>query len=270
MARLRQILLNLLSNAIKFTDQGTVHLRASVEAREGGQVRVRFEIEDSGVGIPAETLPTLFTSFTQADTSTARQYGGTGLGLAISRQLVELMDGTISASSIPGQGSLFRFTVRLGSATSAARPAQSATSAKDADFRNRQVLVVEDNPVNQMVIQGFLQRLGVASQVASSGQQALELLQAADAPVFDVVFMDCEMPHMDGFEATRRLRRWEQEQEQGRAPQVVVALTAHALPEHRAQCLAAGMTDYLSKPLLLPKLAEKLREVLPTRSGESA
>ena len=266
MARLRQILLNLLSNAIKFTDHGTVQLRASVEARQDGLVRLRFEVEDSGIGIPADKLPQLFHSFSQADTSTARQYGGTGLGLAISKQLVELMQGQISVSSAPGQGSLFRFSVAMPEGNSPAPvPANEAARREDAAaFAGRRVLVVEDNPVNQLVIQGFLQRLGVASQVAGSGQQALDLLQAAATPAFDVVFMDCEMPHMDGFEATRRLRRWEQEQ--GRTAQVVVALTAHALPEHRAQCLAAGMNDYLSKPLLLPKLAEKLREVLPARS----
>lgn len=265
MARLRQILLNLLANAIKFTEHGTVQLRASLDSREGDVLVLRFEVEDSGIGIPADTLPLLFTSFSQADTSTARQYGGTGLGLAISKQLVELMQGQISVSSTPGQGSLFRFTVTMTEGICPA-PAQAANAAaRDADaaaFAGRRALVVEDNPVNQMVIQGFLQRLGVASHIAGSGQQALDLLQGAEAAAFDVVFMDCEMPHMDGFEATRRLRRWEQEQ--GRAPQVVVALTAHALPEHRAQCLAAGMNDYLSKPLLLPRLAEKLREVLPT------
>ncbi len=264
MARLRQILLNLLSNAIKFTEQGTVHLRASVDARDGDQVQVRFEIEDSGVGIPAETLPTLFTSFTQADTSTARQYGGTGLGLAISRQLVELMGGSISVSSAPGQGSIFRFTVRLGTATSAARSTRDTAGVENLTFPGRQVLVVEDNPVNQMVIQGFLQRLGVTARMAGSGTEALALLQQPDAPRFDVIFMDCEMPLMDGFEATRRLRQWEREQ--GRPAQVVVALTAHALPEHREQCLAAGMNDYLSKPLMLPRLAEKLREVLPPQA----
>ncbi|MES2918392.1 MAG: 7TM diverse intracellular signaling domain-containing protein [Pseudomonadota bacterium] len=266
MARLRQILLNLISNAIKFTEHGTVHLRASVESRQDGIVRLRFEVEDSGIGIPADKLPLLFNSFSQADTSTARQYGGTGLGLAISKQLVELMQGHISVSSTPGQGSQFRFTVTMAEGSCplpAPVPSDTALRQDSALFAGRHVLVVEDNAVNQMVIQGFLQRLGVASQVVGSGQQALDLLQTTDAPVFDVVFMDCEMPQMDGFEATRRLRRWEQEQ--GRTPQVVVALTAHALPEHRAQCLAAGMTDYLSKPLLLPRLAEKLREVLPAR-----
>ncbi|HEX4870353.1 MAG TPA: ATP-binding protein [Moraxellaceae bacterium] len=269
MARLRQVLLNLLANAIKFTDHGTVQLRASLAAREGDRLRLRFEVEDSGIGIALDKLPLLFTSFTQADTSTSRQYGGTGLGLAISKELVELMGGSITVSSAPGQGSLFRFEVVLAPAVAPALGPAAATGEVDpASFAGRHVLVVEDNPVNQMVTQGFLQRLGIAATFASSGQDALALLAHPDAPAFDVVFMDCEMPGMDGFEATRRLRAWEAAQ--GRPRLTVVALTAHALPEHRAQCLAAGMDDYLSKPLLMPRLTEKLLEVLPARPAVSA
>lgn len=263
MARLRQVLLNLLANAIKFTDHGTVHLRASLVAQQDARLRLRFEVEDSGIGIATDKLPQLFTSFTQADTSTSRQYGGTGLGLAISRQLVELMNGCISVSSAPGQGSLFRFDVELAPAVAPALAAAPEGQVDTIDFVARQVLVVEDNPVNQMVTQGFLQRLGIAVTFAGSGQDALALLARDDAPPFDLVFMDCEMPGMDGFETTRRLRTWEGAQ--GRPRLTVVALTAHALPEHRAQCLAAGMDDYLSKPLLMPRLTEKLHEVLPQR-----
>jgi CheY-like chemotaxis protein len=266
-ARLRQIVLNLLSNAIKFTEHGTVHLRASVEARPAGRVRLRFEVEDTGIGISAGKLPLLFQSFSQADTSTSREYGGTGLGLAISKQLVELMHGQITASSAPGQGSLFRFSVELAEARAAVASAagERAEAETLTPFAGRQVLVVEDNPVNQLVIQGFLQRLGVTTRVVGSGQQALDLLRGTEPPGFDIVFMDCEMPLMDGFEATRRLRAWEAEA--GRPRQLVVALTAHALPEHRAQCLAAGMDDYLSKPLMLPQLAEKLNELLPSAAA---
>ncbi|HET8730711.1 MAG TPA: ATP-binding protein [Moraxellaceae bacterium] len=266
MARLRQVLLNLLANAIKFTEHGTIHLRAALEERKNGHLRLRFEVEDTGIGIAEEKLPLLFTSFTQADTSTSRQYGGTGLGLAISKQLVELMKGSISAVSTPGKGSTFRFTVELTPAAAPGLATATPESVVDpAAFAGRQVLVVEDNPVNQMVTQGFLQRLGISATFASSGQEALELLAHNGAPPFDLVFMDCEMPGMDGFEATRRLREWETTQ--GRHRVTVVALTAHALPEHRAQCLAAGMDDYLSKPLILPRLAEKLYEVLPPRAS---
>lgn len=256
--RLRQVLLNLLSNAIKFTEAGTVHLRASLDEQTDAHVRLHFEVEDSGIGIATEKLPLLFNSFTQADSSTSRQYGGTGLGLAICRQLVELMQGRISVSSALNQGSLFRFSVLLR--TSALREAPAAQDAlTDIRFDGAQALVVEDNSINQLVISGFLQKLGIRVRLAGSGLEALDILRARQQS-FDVIFMDCEMPGMDGFEATRQLRQWERQQ--GVKSHVVIALTAHALPEHRTLCLAAGMDDYLSKPLLMPRLIERLRAAL--------
>jgi signal transduction histidine kinase/CheY-like chemotaxis protein len=257
--RLRQVLLNLLSNAIKFTESGTVHLRASVMETAEMHVRICFEVEDSGIGIALDKQPLLFSSFTQADVSTSREYGGTGLGLAISRQLVELMQGRISVSSAPGQGSLFRFSVLLEISTMPARQ-EATTSQKDLRFDGAKALVVEDNPINQIVISGFLAKLGVQATLACSGQEALDMIQREGATHFDVIFMDCEMPQMDGFEATRRLREWERSVQF--PPHPIIALTAHALPEHRELCLAAGMDEYLTKPLILPKLAEKLHSVL--------
>ncbi len=258
--RLRQIILNLLSNAIKFTDYGNVFLRVGVEEMTASRVRLRFEVEDNGIGIPEDKLPQLFESFMQADSSTSRQYGGSGLGLAISRQLVELMHGKISVSSTLGQGTLFRFTVLLKTAAaSPPMPDPRNITISPLLFAGTHALVVEDNPINQLVIHGFLQKVGIEARLASGGQEALDILQAGEEK-FDLIFMDCEMPFMDGFETTRRLRRWEQETQT--PPHVVIALTAHALPEHRERCLAAGMNDYLSKPLLLARLVEKLHGIL--------
>lgn len=259
--RLRQVLLNLLSNAIKFTDYGNVFLRASVVEAGSNRVRLRFEVEDNGIGIAPELLPRLFESFVQADSSTSRQYGGSGLGLAICRQLVELMHGEISVESAPGQGSIFRFTVLLKAASNnPPLPDPRRMVISPSLFAGRQALVVEDNPINQLVIHGFLQKVGIEARMASSGQEALDIIASGQAPRFDLVFMDCEMPFMDGFETTRRLRLWEKQK--NIVPHYIVALTAHALPEHRDRCLAAGMNDYLSKPLLLSRLVEKLHGIL--------
>ncbi|MDQ8037737.1 MAG: 7TM diverse intracellular signaling domain-containing protein [Pedobacter sp.] len=258
--RLRQIILNLLSNAIKFTDYGNVFLRVDLEEASASRLRLRIEVEDSGIGIPAEKLPHLFESFMQADSSTSRQYGGSGLGLAISRQLVELMHGKISVSSTEGQGTLFRFTVLLKAASAnPPLPDPREIPISPMLFAGTNALVVEDNPINQLVIHGFLQKVGIEARLASGGQEALDILTAGEEK-FDVIFMDCEMPFMDGFETTRRLRQWERES--GTPPHIIIALTAHALPEHRERCLAAGMNDYLSKPLLLARLVEKLHGIL--------
>lgn len=258
--RLRQIILNLLSNAIKFTDYGNIFLRVGVEEVSSSRVRLRIEVEDNGVGIPAEKLPHLFESFMQADPSTSRQYGGSGLGLAISRQLVELMHGKISVSSTVGQGTLFRFTVLLKTATaSPPLPDPREIAISPMLFAGTHALVVEDNPINQLVIHGFLQKVGIEARLASGGQEALDILQSG-AEKFDIIFMDCEMPFMDGFETTRRLRHWEQVSQT--PAHIIIALTAHALPEHRERCLASGMNDYLSKPLLLSRLVEKLHGIL--------
>jgi signal transduction histidine kinase/CheY-like chemotaxis protein len=258
--RLRQVLLNLLSNAIKFTTDGKITLRVSVMEASNSHMRLGFEVEDSGIGIAPEKIPYLFESFVQADSSTSRQYGGSGLGLAISKQLVDLMHGTITADSEPGHGTVFSFTALMKTAT--VHPVTSDlrhANVVSPTFPGVRVLVVEDNPINQLVIQGFLQKLGIKARMTSSGIEALEILQS-EHQNFDVVFMDCEMPFMDGYETTRRLRAWEQST--ARRPLCVIALTAHALPQHRAQCLAAGMDDYLSKPLLLSQLADKLSSVL--------
>lgn len=259
--RLRQVLLNLLSNAIKFTDYGNVFLRASVEEMTSTRVRLRFEVQDSGIGIAPEKILHLFESFVQADSSTSRQYGGSGLGLAISQQLVELMHGKITVASTPGQGTLFAFTVLMKTASPHAQmPDPRQQTISPSLYSGVRALVVEDNPINQLVIHGFLQKVGIQARMASSGQEALDILDRGGEAAFDLVFMDCEMPFMDGFETTRRLRFWEKQK--GIKPHYIIALTAHALPEHRDRCLMSGMNDYLSKPLLLSRLVEKLHGIL--------
>ena len=251
--RLRQILLNLVGNAIKFTACGEVVIRAMrLKKGEGQSAWLRFEVQDTGVGIPPEKQAGIFDAFTQADSSVTRQYGGTGLGLAICKRLVELMGGQIGVYSQPGQGSCFWFEVPLpvvqenAPEETTAQPSGSALNSHELD--GVRVLLVEDNPVNQKVAIRMLQKLGCVVELAENGQQALEKLERAS---YDIVLMDMQMPVMDGLTATRLLRQREQ---QTGHHQVVIALTANAMQTDRELCLEAGMDDYLSKPLTLDAL----------------
>jgi signal transduction histidine kinase/ActR/RegA family two-component response regulator len=251
--RLRQILLNFVGNAIKFTACGEVVIRAMrLKKGEGQSAWLRFEVQDTGVGIPPEKQAGIFDAFTQADSSVTRQYGGTGLGLAICKRLVELMGGQIGVYSQPEQGSCFWFEVPLpviqenAPEETTAQPSGSALNSHELD--GVRVLLVEDNPVNQKVAIRMLQKLGCVVELAENGQQALEKLERAS---YDIVLMDMQMPVMDGLTATRLLRQREQ---QTGHHQVVIALTANAMQTDRELCLDAGMDDYLSKPLTLDAL----------------
>ncbi len=242
--RIRQVLLNLLGNAVKFTESGFVQTRVECDPAEGGKVRVRISVQDTGIGIAADKTNRLFEKFFQADTSTTRRYGGTGLGLAITHQLVTLMGGTIAVESTPGKGSQFVVHLYL------------PLLAEDAGCRPRHVLVVEDNHVNQAVARRLLERLGCAVQSVDSAEGAVRLVTGANGhPPFDLVLMDCQMPEKDGLEATREIRRTEQMLGR-RTP--VVAMTASCLAEDRCRCLEAGMDDFLAKPLHI----EELRNIL--------
>ncbi|MFN0180609.1 MAG: ATP-binding protein [Gemmatimonadales bacterium] len=251
-SRLRQILTNLIDNAIKFTDQGFVMVHAAVDEDRGPVV---ITIRDSGIGIPADKLAQIFEKFTQADTSTTRKYGGTGLGLTISRQLAELMGGSLTAESEPGQGSLFTIRVPFE------RPASTTNTApapKEVPTRLRgRVLLAEDYPANQKIAVWMLGRLGLEVVVANDGAEALAAL---DREPFDLVLMDCQMPTMDGYAATGVIRA--DPAKYGQLP--VVAMTAAALASDRDRCLASGMNDYIAKPVQQDELAAVLARWLPS------
>jgi CheY-like chemotaxis protein/HPt (histidine-containing phosphotransfer) domain-containing protein len=257
--RLRQVLLNLLSNAVKFTERGRIDVTLDLAAREATGIVLRLRVRDTGIGIDPELVSRLFQPFTQGETSTSRRFGGTGLGLAIARRLVGLMGGSIEVSSVPGEGSEFACTVRLGEASAqecAGPQAGPVLDAIAAPTRARRVLLAEDNVANRRVTKAQLERLGCIVDLAADGAEAL---RAAGGRRYDVIFMDCQMPGIDGFGATREIRRRE-----GEGPRVpVVALTANAMRGDRERCLAAGMSDYLAKPADLLSLAAALERHAP-------
>jgi PAS domain S-box-containing protein len=261
--RLRQALFNLVSNAVKFTAAGSVVVRTSATPRANADTRIRVEIADTGIGIEPSILERMFEPFTQADASTTRSYGGTGLGLAIARELIDLMGGTIGAESELGRGSTFWLELDLGApATSDGAPVYPRES-RGAPARLGQsaplVLVAEDSPVNQIVAVRALERCGCRAQVAADGREALRALATRR---YDAVLMDCQMPEMDGYEATAELRRLEQ----GAQHTPVIAMTAYAMKGDLEKCLEAGMDDYISKPMRYQALVDTLRRWVPVLS----
>jgi hypothetical protein len=244
-ARLQQALLNYLGNAIKFTEQGSITLRVGLQQETADAVLLRFEVADTGIGIPAQTLPRLFGAFEQADNSTTRRYGGTGLGLAITRRLATLMGGSAGATSVPGQGSTFWFTARL--LRRAEAPSASPTGRDGAEEALRQrhggkrVLVVDDEALNREVAQCQLEVVGLCVDIAADGREAVAM---AAATRYAAILMDMQLPELDGLAATQAIRRLP-----GGAGLPVIAMTANAFAEDRERCLAAGMDDYLDKPI---------------------
>jgi len=256
--RVRQVILNFLSNAVKFTDRGSV--RVTVEYHRDSSHEWTIGVTDTGIGIDAETQPRLFGKFVQADSSTARRYGGTGLGLAISRQLAELMGGSVGFRSTPGIGSTFWTKLPLPPApVAAANRLVPPLPSEPVEGNRRLVLLAEDNAVNQKLACHLLAKLGCDVDVAGNGVEALERWNRRP---YDVIFMDCQMPGLDGYETTRRIRA-----SGGRGAQIpIVAITASSMVGDRERCLAAGMTDYVSKPLD----PRELRRVLETSIDVSA
>jgi CheY-like chemotaxis protein len=260
--RIRQVLTNLAANAVKFTAQGHVTIAASrIEPAKGGQARVKLSVTDTGIGIPADKIPILFEKFSQADSSVTRKFGGTGLGLAISKQLVELMDGSIHVESTVQAGSSFWIELPLTLDGRSCEPdAESSLQALRESIVERfesspaRVLVVEDNPLNQKVAGRLLKRIGIRSDLAVNGLEALRMLHTQ---AYDVVLMDCQMPEMDGYQATALLRSMEGPNQRVR----VIALTADAVGG-RERCLAAGMDDFISKPVSLDDLIHVLSDCL--------
>jgi PAS domain S-box-containing protein len=240
--RIRQVLVNLVSNAIKFTERGEVAVRLECAGITDGRAMLRYSVRDTGIGIARDKQEVVFDAFAQADGSTTRRFGGTGLGLAICRRLVNLMGGTIGVDSEPGRGSIFHFALGLP-VTSATVPAKTAaTSATVA--RPIKVLLAEDNAVNQKLASAMLQKWGHKVVVAGNGREAVDL-SAGES--FDLILMDMQMPDMSGIEATAAIRARETAGGAARLP--IVALTANAMSGDRERCLAAGMDDYLSKPI---------------------
>jgi PAS domain S-box-containing protein len=249
-ARLRQVLLNLVGNAVKFTEHGHVHLKIRPDSNSS---KVRFEVEDTGIGIAADKLDKLFSEFTQVDASTTRKYGGTGLGLSISKRLVEAMGGKIGVTSQLGKGSVFWFELPLERAS--AQDIEKAHLTEDFEQQHAlSILVAEDNPPNQLLIRAILTKLGHSVTIAANGAKVLQALQDPNQN-FDLILMDMQMPEMDGLEATRKIRALEDEK---LALTPIVALTANALVGDRERVLEAGMNDYLSKPIDINALKRAL------------
>ena len=297
--RLRQVLTNLLNNAVKFTEQGEVVLRvlpqedtpsgvSLTEAVPGSKATLRFEIKDTGIGLSADARGRIFEAFSQADQSTTRRYGGTGLGLTISRQLVRMMHGEIGVKSEPGKGSTFWFTGRFEKrAGGKAAPAkqkpllsgrvlladdnatdrpplkrtkannQTPSEARPRAVHDTRILIVEDNEVNKKVMLLVLNDLGYTADTVSNGKEAIAALRGHS---YDIILMDCQMPEMDGYEAAQTIRR------EFERPPRIIAMTAHALRGDREKCLAAGMDDYLSKPIIGEELEAALKKWAPTRN----
>ncbi len=291
--RIRQILTNLLGNAMKFTERGEVAVLLSVSEDLGDRRKIHLSVRDTGIGIPSEAQRRIFESFSQADGSTTRKFGGTGLGLAITKQLAELMGGSVSLVSAPGQGSTFTVSLSLLKGTRAAPPTphhdcpvsqlSSDVSPATPQTLPAHILLVEDNLVNQMVARAFLEQFGCRVDIAENGRLAVDALAKAE---YDLVLMDCMMPEMDGFEATRLIREREstagkRQGARGDRPKSsssthrpsplaprripIIAMTANAMEGDRERCLAAGMDDYLSKPFKQQDLRQILERWLPDR-----
>jgi PAS domain S-box-containing protein len=260
--RCRQILANLLDNAVKFTDQGRITVSIAPSTSADGRAMVRLAVRDSGIGIPPEKQALVFEKYRQADSSTTRRYGGTGLGLAICRQLATRMDGAVGVESEVGKGSTFWFTFPLVAAAKdepaeappAAAPAPGPGPAR-SEAKTALVLLVEDNPTNQFVARRLLEKAGCLVEIVNNGAEALD--RVVTRP-YAAVFMDCQMPVMDGYEATRRIRQLD-----GPVRHIpIVAMTAHAMAGDRERCLECGMSDYVSKPLKPEVLHAALRRAL--------
>ncbi len=253
--RLRQVIQNLTSNAVKFTPEGEITLRARKGDRTG---RVRFDISDTGLGMPEDVLEAIFEPFKQAEESTTRRFGGTGLGLAICKSLVTSMGGAIAVSSEAGVGSTFSFEINLGIAQESDRP--TAPPEEPTRFVSREgsahrILVVDDNPVNLMVAEKMLTKLGYEATLARGGREAIELAHQSE---WSMILMDCSMPEVDGYQATRRIRAAEPEGQHV----TIVALTAFAMPGDKERSLEAGMDHHLTKPLKLETLGDLLAATL--------
>ncbi|HEY9050804.1 MAG TPA: PAS domain-containing protein [Gammaproteobacteria bacterium] len=253
--RLEQALLNYVNNAIKFTSDGSITLRARLDEDAEDTVLLRFEVQDTGIGVAPEVLPRLFSAFEQADNSMARQYGGTGLGLAITRKLAQMMDGDAGAVSTPGIGSIFWFTARLKKGKQAAEETQDLqTESADVilarDYKGIRILIAEDEPVNRSLIQDILESIQPRIDMAANGAEVIELASKND---YDLILMDMQMPEINGLDATRKIRALP-----GGDRVPIIALTGNAFEDNRKSCLEAGMNDFITKPFNIKMLFESI------------
>jgi len=250
--RIEQILLNLCSNAIKFTYEGEVSISAYSKEIADKRHQITLAIRESGIGIAASEQSKLFDAFTQADSSTSRKFGGTGLGLAIAKELSLLMSGDIKVQSEPGKGSTFTLSVELN--TCAVQQVTAKHSQQHVNLSKLKILVAEDNSVNQLVIKAMLSSLGITPTLVENGELAVEQVKIND---FDLVLMDCQMPIMDGYQATALIRQIKSTEQ---LP--IIALTADVMPEDKANALAIGFNEHLAKPLELDKLIQCLSQYI--------
>ncbi|WP_340014462.1 response regulator [Paenibacillus sp. FSL K6-1318] len=272
MARLRQVLLNLIANAIKFTDQGGVYLIVSVNEEKDGQMALEFAVKDTGIGIASDKVDRLFKPFSQLDTSMTRKYGGTGLGLAICKTLVEMMGGQIYLDTKEQRGATFIFTIQAKRYVET-ELVQRNGEEKLTDVKNENkyptVLIVDDHPINQKLMAIMLSKLGLLSDIAEDGQSALDMVLSSRYP-YDYVFMDLQMPVMDGLECTRRIR----ESLSPSTQPIIIAMTANVMEGIQQRCTAAGMDDYISKPVKMGNVKQKIAQFQKQRqmlnSGPSA
>jgi PAS domain S-box-containing protein len=277
--RLRQMLSNLVGNALKFTAKGHIRIEAREVERDGPHALLEFSVTDTGIGIPEDKQALLFKAFSQTDSSTTRQYGGSGLGLSLVSNMAKLMGGDVGADSTPGTGSCFWFRIRadfLAPATDSRQEKRQAIVGADDTAMGvlpsrlaGHILVVDDNLTNRLVLKAMLGKSGLRCDFAENGQQAVDAITGGMAP--DLVLMDCQMPVLDGYEATAQIRRWEADNAQPRL--TIVALTAAAYEEDRVRCFEVGMDDFLTKPVGIEDMMETLRHWLvggSTKTAEAA
>ena len=273
--RLRQVLTNLVCNAVKFTSHGGIEVRITKESESDAHAVLRFEVTDTGIGVPEEARACLFQPFSQVDASTTRKYGGTGLGLAICKQLVNLMAGQIGCDSVPHQGSTFWFTARFEKPSPALslhdvsleiiqKPINPPASQLSEDVRRRmRILIAEDNAFNQKVVLRQVREMGFGADAVANGIEVLEALRRIP---YDLILMDCQMPEMDGYACAAEIRRLENNA--GHVP--IIAMTAHVMKTDRDKCLAAGMDDFLSKPVRVAHLESVLTRWLTASATTAA
>ncbi len=259
--RINQILINLINNAIKFTERGGVIIKVKLSTKKNAGSIIKFEVQDTGIGIPKEKQGTIFQNFTQADASTTRKYGGTGLGLAISKKLAYMLGGEIGLNSEPGKGSVFWFTVKVEFANADEVEKDVENTGVEVNFSLFKVLLAEDNIINQKVGSMVLKTLGLYCDMVSNGKEALKMQLRNH---YDVILMDVHMPEMDGLEATGEIRKY-YALHTDKKPPVIVAVTANAFKEDRDRCIAAGMDYYLSKPFKTNDIKQVFKTIASNR-----